>query len=73
LIGNLLVIPLLFFLPLTILLFSLASLKSKWYEILKWFGRLSLILIPLLYMTLLGVSERGIGKKLAEWGKVIFE
>lgn len=68
---SLIIIPLLFFVPLVILLFSLASLKSVWYDILKWFGRLSLILFVLLgSLIYYGFYHGGkVGKKILEWGK----
>jgi hypothetical protein len=42
---NFLITPLFFFLPLVVLLFSLASLNSIWYFFAKWFIRLSLLTV----------------------------
>jgi hypothetical protein len=59
---NFLIIPLLLFVPLVVLSFSLASLNSVWYIIFKWFGRLSLI-----FISLLSVSGGAL-----QWGKDFF-
>jgi len=79
---NFLVIPLLFFVPLFVFLFALASLKSVWYTIFKWISRLSFLLIILLVLIVGQVFwdikggrkvEEGIGTKIIKlaldlWG-----
>jgi hypothetical protein len=56
-------------------LFSLASLGSVWYTILKWFGRLSVILIMLLGILVFQALYQGggVGKKILEWGENFFK
>jgi hypothetical protein len=51
-------------------LFALASLKSVWFIILKWFGRLSILLFFLLSNTIWKALSRGggIARKIVEWG-----
>jgi hypothetical protein len=68
---NFLITPLLFLVPLVVLLFSLASLKSVWYTILKWFGRLSVIFIMLLgFLVFQALSGGGgVGEKILQWGR----
>ena len=66
---SFLIIPLLLFIPLVILLFSLASLNSFWYTLLKWFGRLSVIFIMLLGLLVLQTLRHGggLGEKILQW------
>lgn len=63
---NFLATPLLLFAPLVIFLLSLASLKSVWYTILKWFGRLSVIF--LIFQTFCFRGEAG-----KKWGEDFFK
>ncbi|WNE40260.1 MAG: hypothetical protein GBAus27B_000327 [Mycoplasmataceae bacterium] len=67
-IGNFLVAPLFFFLPSFIFLFSLASLKSIWYTILRWLGTayiISSVIINLLLLAIWGKEAVG------EWGEKV--
>jgi hypothetical protein len=63
-IGNFLIAPLFFFLPLFIFLFSLASLKSIWYNILKWLGVIIIVLTSISLTLLALILEKG---KTEEW------
>ena len=71
LVCNFLTLPLLLFVPLVVFLFSLASLNSVWYTILKWFGRLSVIFIGLLWILVYQALQHGggIGEKILQWSK----
>jgi len=68
---NFLITPLFLLTPLVVFLFSLASLNSVWYTILKWFGRLSVIFIMLVGFAVLQTLQYGggMGEKILQWGR----